>query len=53
MGEILTLERGPERSSDEIAPNEEKSLFRQRGTDHTPEHQSGHTRRIGPYFSGL
>ncbi|TPK96009.1 hypothetical protein FJ934_10855 [Mesorhizobium sp. B2-4-12] len=35
MGEILTLERDPERSSDEITLNKERSLFRLRGMDHT------------------
>jgi hypothetical protein len=35
MGEILTLERDPERSSDEINLNEERRAFRLRGTDHT------------------
>ncbi|MCZ8548119.1 hypothetical protein OOJ09_28415 [Mesorhizobium qingshengii] len=35
MGEILTLERDPERSSDEITLTKKRSSFRFRGMDHT------------------
>ncbi|WP_143019422.1 hypothetical protein [Mesorhizobium qingshengii] len=47
MGEILTLERDPERSSDEITLTKERSSFRFPRNGSYAEHQSSHAAESG------
>jgi hypothetical protein len=52
MGEILTLERDPERSSDEITLDRKTSTLRLRGMDHTRNTNPAKLPNRA-YFSGL